>query len=248
MGNRGEYIKGNLPNKPDKTKKTDGIKNWPRSERPRELLLEKGPEYVSDAGLVAILLRTGMKGKDAVSLGRELLEQFGGIRGLLNANRSTLEGIKGLGTAKIAQLLAATEIAKRQLKEEIIGKAIINGPEDVLEYLSLSMSNLKEEVFKVIYLNSANVVLAAEDLFKGTVDQSAVYPREIIKKAFELNASGLIFVHNHPSGSLKPSKHDLSLNERLVKACHAVDLTPLDHLIIGSAGHISFKEKGLFLK
>jgi DNA repair protein RadC len=110
------------------------------------------------------------------------------------------------------------------------------------------MSNLKEEVFKVIYLDSANVVLAAEDLFKGTVDQSAVYPREIIKMAFELNASGLIFVHNHPSGNLKPSKHDLSLNEKLVKACRAVDLTPLDHLIIGPTGHISFKEKGLFQK
>ena len=248
MGNRGEYVKGNLLNKLDKTKKTDGIKNWPRSERPRELLLEKGPEYVSDAGLVAILLRTGMKGKDAVSLGRELLEQFGGLGGVLHANRKTLEEIKGLGTAKIAQLLAATEIAKRQLKEEIIGKTIINGPEDVLEYLSLSMSNLKEEVFKVIYLNNANVVLAAEDLFRGTVDQSAVYPREIIKKAFDLNASGLIFVHNHPSGSLKPSRHDLSLNERLIKACCAVDLTPLDHLIIGPTGHISFKEKGLFPK
>jgi len=138
-------------------------------------------------------------------------------------------------------LLAATEIAKRQLKEEIVGKTAINGPEDVFEYLSLSMSNLKEEVFKVIYLNSANVVLAAEDLFKGTVDQSAVYPREIIKKAFELNASGLIFVHNHPSGDLKPSQHDLSLREKLNKACRAVDLTPLDHLIIGSAGYISFK-------
>ena len=139
-----------------------GIKSWPKSERPRELLLEKGPEYVSDAGLVAILLRSGIEGKDAVTLGRELLKHFGGLRGLLNANKKDLEEIKGLGTAKIAQLLAATEIAKRQLKEEIIGKTVINGPEDVIEYLSLSMSNLKEEVFKVIYLNSANVVLAAE--------------------------------------------------------------------------------------
>ena len=232
----------------DKTKTNQGIKSWPKSERPRELLLEKGPEYVSDAGLVAILLRIGTEGKDAVTLARELLKHFGGLSGLLNASKKDLENIKGLGTAKIAQLLAATEIAKRQLKEEIVGKTVINGPEDVLEYLSLSMSNLKEEVFKVIYLNSANVVLAAEDLFKGTVDQSAVYPREIIKRAFELNASGLIFVHNHPSGSLKPSKHDLSLNERLVKACRAVDLTPLDHLIIGPAGHISFKDKDLFPK
>jgi DNA repair protein RadC len=211
-------------------------------------LLDKGPEYVSDAGLVAILLRTGIEGKDAVTLARELLKHFGGFRGLLNADKKDLENIKGLGTAKIAQLLAATEIAKRQLKEEIVGKTVINGPEDVLEYLSVSMSNLKEEVFKVIYLDSANVVLAAEDLFKGTVDQSAVYPREIIKMAFELNASGLIFVHNHPSGNLKPSKHDLSLNDKLVKACRAVDLTPLDHIIIGPTGYISLKEKGLFQK
>jgi len=210
--------------------------------------LDKGPGYVSDAGLVAILLRTGIEGKDAVTLARELLKHFGGLRGLLNANKKDLEKIKGLGIAKISQLLSATEIAKRQLKEDIVGKTVINGPEDVLEYLSVSMSNLKEEVFKVIYLNSANVVLAAEDLFKGTVDQSAVYPREIIKIAFELNASGLIFVHNHPSGNLKPSKHDLSLNDKLVNACRAVDLTPLDHIIIGPTGYISLKEKGLFQK
>lgn len=232
----------------DEPKTNRGIKSWPKSERPRELLLDKGPEYVSDAGLVAILIRSGLEGKDAVTLGRELLKHFGGLRGLLNANKKDLEDIKGLGTAKIAQLLAATEIAKRQLKEEIVGKAVINGPEDILEYLSVSMSNLKEEIFKVIYLNSANVVLAAEDLFKGTVDQSPVYPREIIKRAFELNASGLIFVHNHPSGNLKPSKHDLSLNEKLVNACRAVDLAPLDHLIIGPSGHFSFKEKCLFPK
>ena len=232
----------------DKNKTSHGIKSWPKSERPRELLLEKGPEYVSDAGLVAILLRTGIEGKDAVTLARELLKNFGGLRGLLNADKKDLENIKGLGTAKIAQLLSATEIAKRQLKEEIVGKVVINGPEDVLEYLSVSMSNLKEEVFKVIYLDSANVVLAAEDLFKGTVDQSAVYPRDIIKMAFELNASGLIFVHNHPSGNLKPSKHDLSLNDKLVKACRAVDLTPIDHIIIGPTGYISLKEKGLFQK
>ena len=137
----------------DEPKTNRGIKSWPKSERPRELLLDKGPEYVSDAGLVAILIRSGLEGKDAVTLGRELLKHFGGLRGLLNANKKDLEDIKGLGTAKIAQLLAATEIAKRQLKEEIVGKAVINGPEDVLEYLSVSMSNLKEEIFKVIYLN-----------------------------------------------------------------------------------------------
>ena len=225
----------------DKVKKPRGIKGWPKSERPRELLLEKGPEFVSDAGLVAILLRIGIKGKDAVSLGRELINHFGGLKGLLNASRKDLEKIHGLGPAKIAQLLAATEIAKRQLKEQIIGKPAIHGPEDLIEYLSMSMANLKEEVFKVVYLNSANKILAIEDLFKGTVDQSAVYPREIIKRAFELNASGLIFVHNHPSGDLKPSQSDLSLNRKLIEACKAVNLTPLDHLIISPTGYISIK-------
>ena len=218
--------------KKDETRKGKGIKSWPKSEQPRELLLEKGPEFVSDAGLVAILLRIGVKGKDAVSLGRDLIHHFGGLRGLLNANKKDLEKVNGLGPAKIAQLLAATEIVKRQLKEQIIGRPAIHGPEDLIEYLSLSMANLKEEVFKVVYLNSANIVLAVEDLFRGTVDQSAVYPREIIKRAFELNASGLIFVHNHPSGDLKPSENDLSLNRKLIEACLAVNLTPLDHLII----------------
>jgi DNA repair protein RadC len=229
--------------KSEKIKQSKGIKDWPKSERPRELLLEKGPEFVSDAGLVAILLRIGTKGKDAVSLGRDLIHRFGGLRGLLNANKRDLQKIGGLGPAKIAQLLAATEITKRQLKEQIVGSAVIHGPENLIEYLSLSMANLKEEVFKVVYLNSANVVLAVEDLFKGTVDQSAVYPREVIKRALELNASGLIFVHNHPSGDLKPSKSDLSLNRKLIEACLAVNLTPFDHLIISPTGYFSIKEK-----
>jgi DNA repair protein RadC len=227
-------------------KKNSGIKGWPKTERPRELLLEKGPEFVSDAGLVAILLRIGIKGKDAVSLSRELLNQFGGLRGLLNANKKDLDKVKGLGPAKTAQLLAATEIAKRQLKEKVLSGVAIHGPEDLIEYLSTSMANLKEEVFKVVYLNSANVVLSIEDLFKGTVDQSAVYPREVIKRALELSASGLIFVHNHPSRDLKPSKNDLSLNQKLIDACRAVNLTPLDHIIISPSGYISFKEKSLF--
>jgi DNA repair protein RadC len=127
------------------------------------------------------------------------------------------------------------------LKEQIVGSVVIHGPEDLIEYLSLSMADLKEEIFKVVYLNNANVVLGVEDLFKGTVDQSAVYPREIIKRAFELNASGLIFVHNHPSGDLKPSQSDLSLNQKLIESCLAVNLTCLDHLIISPNGYISLK-------
>lgn len=221
------------------------IKYWPRSERPRELLLEKGPEYVSDAGLVAILLRTGTQGHNAVSLSRHLLNHFEGLRGLLHATRKNLETIKGLGPAKIAQLLAATELAKRQLKEGLINRVKVHGPGDVAEYLSLSMGNQKEEVFQVIYLNNANIILAAEVLFKGTTNQSAVYPREIIKRAFELSASGLIFVHNHPSGEPNPSTQDVSLTRKLVGACRAVDLTPLDHIIITSNDYFSFKEHNM---
>lgn len=223
----------------------DVIKNWPKSERPRELLLDKGPEYVSDAGLLAVILRTGTKGKDAVSLARELINHFGGLKGLLGANKKELESINGLGPAKIAQLLASIEMAKRQLYEETVGKKMINGPSDVLDYLSLTMLGRKEEVFKVLYLNTANEILAAEILFKGTVNQSAVYPREVIKRALELNASSLIFVHNHPSGNLKPSTNDILLTRKLSEACKSVDITPLDHFIIGADGYISFKEEGL---
>jgi len=230
----------------DSSRGSKGIKGWPKSERPREILLEKGPEFVSDAGLVAILLRTGVTGKDAVTLSRELLQHFGGLKGILKADKKDLEKVKGIGTAKIAQLLAAIEMAKRHLKEEMFTKRAIKGPEDVIEYLSVSMANLSEEVFKVIYLNSANMVQAVEDLFRGTVNQSAVYPREVIKRALELSASGLIFVHNHPSGDLKPSQDDLSFNSKLIKACRTVDLTPLDHLIIGPNGYVSLKEKGYF--
>ncbi|GBD98335.1 hypothetical protein BMS3Abin07_00347 [bacterium BMS3Abin07] len=224
---------------------TDAIKNWPRHERPRELLLEKGAEFVSDAGLLAIILRTGTKGKDAVRLGRELIGHFGGLKGLLKAGMRELEMVNGLGPAKIAQLLASIEIAKRQMREETIGKTIINGPSDVIDYLSITMSGLKEEVFKVIYLNNSNTIISAEILSKGTVNQSAVYPRDVIKKALELNATGVIFVHNHPSGNLRPSKNDIALNRKLSEACRTVDITPLDHFIIGPDGHASFKEQGL---
>lgn len=220
------------------------IKNWPKNERPREILLEKGPEYVSDAGLLAVLLRTGTKGKDAVSLARELITHFGGLKGILKAKRKELEAVNGLGPAKISQLLASIEIVKRQMKEETVGQQIVNGPSDVLSYLSLSMSNLREEVFKVLYLNSANVIIAAEVLSRGTVNQSAVYPREVIKRALELGATGVIFVHNHPSGNTTPSKSDLELTRKLSDACRSVDIMPLDHFIITHNGYLSFKEQG----
>lgn len=161
-----------------KQKSNYSIKKWPKYERPRELLLDRGPDSVSDAGLIAVLLRSGTQGKDAVSLARELLNSFGGLRGLLSAKKSDLEKIKGLGYAKIAQLMAALEIVKRQLKEEIIGRKYIQNDKDVIDYLSVSMRDLKEEHFKIIYLNKAGIILFVEDMAKGTIDQAAIYPRK----------------------------------------------------------------------
>ena len=220
----------------------NSIRYWPKYEKPRELLLEKGPDYVSDAGLVAILLRTGLKNKDAVSFARDLINRFGGLRGLFYADQDELNKIKGLGTAKIAQLMAAVELSKRLIKEEIIGKTYVESDKDVIDYLSLTMRDLNEEFFKVIYLNKANVILSVEDMARGTVDQASVYPRDVVKRALELNACGVIFVHNHPSGELKPSQFDISITEALVSACRVVGITPLDHLIISKQGYESLKK------
>lgn len=224
----------------------NSIKNWPKYERPRELLLDKGPDYVSDAGLVAILLRTGIKGKDAVMFARDLLNSFGGLRGLLSAKKSDLEKIKGLGTAKIAQIIAVIEIANRKLKEEIIDQNYVENEKDVIDYLGISMKDLKEEYFRAIYLNTANVILSIDELVKGTVDQVSIYPREVVKRGLAIGASAIIFVHNHPSGSIEPSQFDLELTKRLISACLTVGITPLDHIIISSKGYISLRKSGIF--
>ncbi len=197
----------------------NSIKFWPKSERPMELLLDKGPSCVSDAGLIAILLCTGIKGKDAVSLAREVLNIFGGLRGLLSARKSDLQKVKGLGNAKIAQLMAAIEINQRRGREEIIGKNYLENEKDVIDYLSLSMADLKEEFFKAIYLNKANIVLSVDELAKGTVDHVVVYPREVAKRGIELGASAIILAHNHPAGDKKPSLADIKLTKRIISAC-----------------------------
>lgn len=229
-----------------KTKsKYDSIKYWPENERPRDLMLNKGTEYVSDAVLIAALLGSGTKGKDAVSLGRELLKLFGGLRGLLNANVSEIKKIKGLGEAKTARLIACTELAKRQLQQEIIGKYYINSDKDVYNYLCLSMKDLTEEIFKVIFLNNSSAILSVDVLFKGTVNKAVVYPREVIKKAFETGATAVVFAHNHPCGNLKPSLQDLNITKKLVSACKIVEIETLDHVIISPSGYFSFKREGL---
>ncbi|MBI3307622.1 MAG: DNA repair protein RadC [Candidatus Omnitrophica bacterium] len=218
------------------------IKSWPNQEKPRERLAQQGPDVLSEAELLAILLRSGIRGKDATALAREMLQTFGGLRGLLTAGAAGLQKIKGLGPAKIATLLAASEIAKRQLKSEMIGKNVIRDPQSVLNYLTLSLRDLKREVFKVLFLNKGNRIMCEKDLFEGTVDEAAVHPREVVKAALEQHATSLILVHNHPSGRIDPSPEDREITRKLQAACATISVRILDHIIIGDNQYFSFNE------
>jgi DNA repair protein RadC len=217
------------------------IKDWPEGDRPREMLLEKGPEALSDAALLAILLRTGRQGKDAVDLARDMLTEFGGFSGLMSATHEDLSKIKGIGKAKIAQILAAMEIVKRQLRQPLKQLNVIRIPDDLFEYLKVSMGNLSREELRVLHLNRSKHLIAEEVLFKGTVDSSAVYPREIVEAALRKKASALILVHNHPTDLPMASDEDIELTRALVKACWTVDIPILDHIVIGKSGFLSMK-------
>ncbi|MBI3312641.1 MAG: DNA repair protein RadC [Candidatus Omnitrophica bacterium] len=218
------------------------IKSWPNVERPRERLIEQGAEVLSESELLAILLRNGIHGKDAVALSREMLKTFGGLRGLLSAGKNDLKKIKGLGFAKIAILLAASEIAKRQLKSEMIGKNVIRDPRSVLNYLTFSLRDHKREIFKVLFLDKGNRMICEKDLFEGTIDEAAVHPREVVKAALENHATAIILVHNHPSGRAEPSPEDREITRRLQAACATISVRILDHIIIGDNQHFSFNE------
>jgi DNA repair protein RadC len=217
------------------------IKDWPIGERPREMLLEKGPEALSDAALLAILLRIGRQGTDAVSLAREMLTEFGGFRGLMSATHEDLKKIKGIGKAKMAQILAAMEIVKRQLREPLQKLNVIENPHDLYEYLKVSMSNLNREEFRVLHLNRSKHLIAEETLFRGTLDATAVYPREVVESALKKKASAIILAHNHPTGFPEVSEEDIKLTSALVRACWTVDIPVLDHIIIGRGGFKSMK-------
>lgn len=221
------------------------ITNWPKRERPRERLLVEGAKALSDAELLAVLLRNGIKGKDAVVLGRELLAKHGGLRGFLSLEANALKGEKGLGQAKIAALLAVKEIARRSLREEIIGKNVVRDPESVIEYLHATMRDRKREVFKVLFLNKANRIIDEADIFEGTIDEATVHPRELVKAALDRHAAAIILVHNHPSGRTEPSPEDRTITAKLQSACLAVSIKVLDHVIVGDNSCFSFNERGL---
>ena len=221
------------------------ITDWPAEERPREKLLLNGPESLSDAELLAIFLRTGLPGKSAVDLARELLSDFGGLRPLLMASQTEFCKPLGLGTAKFAQLQAVLEMARRHLAQELKRGDALTSPERTRRYLQAQLRDRDHEVFVVLLLDNQNRVVLYHELFRGTIDAASVYPREVVKLALNKGAAAVILAHNHPSGVAEPSNADRLITERLVQALGLVDIRVLDHLIVGDGVTVSFAERGL---
>ncbi len=220
------------------------INDWPLAERPREKLLTQGPQALSDAELLAIFLRTGIRGKTAVDLARELLAEFGGLRGLFAAGRNRVCAATGLGPAKYAQLQAVLEMAHRHLGEALQRGRPLTDPAVTRRYLITRLRDLPQEVFCCLYLDNRHRVIAFEELFHGTLDGASVHPREVLRKALAHNAAALIFAHNHPSGVAEPSDADRRLTRRLKDALALVDIRVLDHFVVGDGDAESFAERG----
>ncbi|MCC6608560.1 MAG: DNA repair protein RadC [Burkholderiales bacterium] len=221
------------------------IAHWPAHERPREKLLARGPRALSDAELLAIFLRTGVRGASAVDLGRSLLARCGSLSGVFGADPRMLTAVPGLGTAKYAQLQAAFELARRALGETIAARDALCSPAAVRDYLRLSLAGRDHEVFLAVLLDAQNRVIAEEELFRGTLTQTSVYPREVVKCALRHNAAAVIFAHNHPSGVAEPSQADCTLTDTLRRSLALVDVRVLDHLVVGREAVASFAERGM---
>ena len=221
------------------------INDWPEDDRPREKLLAKGPASLSDAELLAIFLRTGTKGKSAVDLARTLLAKFGSLGGLTGASHEAFCAVPGLGSAKYAQLQAATELIRRALASEMKSGINLSSPTAVRDFLRLSIQDRHVEVFVGLFLDAQNRVIAVEELFSGTLTQTSVFPREVVRRALHHNAAGVIFAHNHPSGVAEPSHADETLTQALKEALALIDVRVLDHFVIGRGATLSFAERGL---
>jgi len=221
------------------------IRDWPANERPREKLLSAGPATLSDAELLAIFLRTGIPGKTAVDLARELLQAWGGLRPLLDAGQAEFCGHHGLGSAKYAQLQAVLEMARRHLQEQLHREDVLENPDATRRYLTSRLRHLGHEVFACLFLDNRHRVIAFEELFRGTIDGASVHPREVVKRTLHHNAAALILAHNHPSGVAEPSRADIGLTRRLTDALALIDARVLDHVVIGDGAPVSFAERGL---
>lgn len=220
------------------------INDWPTAERPRERLLLHGPQALSDAELLAILLRSGARGKTAVDLARGLLAEFGGLRGLFAAEQGRLCAAPGLGPAKYAELQAVLEMARRHLGETLQRGNPLADPRTTRQYLTACLRDRPSEVFCCLYLDNRHRVIAFEELFYGTLDGASVHPREVLRKSLNHNAAAVIFAHNHPSGVAEPSDADRRLTQKLKEGLALVDIRVLDHFVVGDGEAISFAERG----
>lgn len=222
------------------------IKDLPADSRPREKLLARGPAALADAELLAVLLRTGVAGKGVLQLAQELLDMFGGVAGLLHASLDELKRVKGLGgTAKRAELAAVLEVTRRALAQQLREREVLSSPQQVRHYLQLHLAALPHEVFAVLFLDAQNKLVAMEELFRGTLTQTSVYPREVVLRALHHRAASVVLAHNHPSGTVQPSHSDEILTSTLQAALALVDVRVLDHVIVAPGGALSMAERGL---
>jgi DNA repair protein RadC len=220
------------------------IDTWPAAQRPRERILAFGPEALADAEVLALLLGTGLPGLDAVSLARTLLADFGGLHPLLASECDTFCARPGLGPARWALLQAAQELVRRSTLEDLARRDVLTSPGEVRRFLTLWLRNRPAEIFVGLFLDAQNRVIAAVELFRGTLTQTAVYPREVARQALRLNAAAVIFAHNHPSGLPEPSAADRLLTEALKLALAQIDVSVLDHLVVAGNRSVSFAERG----
>ena len=221
------------------------LKDLPEEARPREKLLARGPGALGDAELLALLLRTGLPGKNALQMGQELLDRFGGVAGLLHTGADALKSIKGLGPAKRAEIVAVLELARRALAAQLTQKTLFETPAAVRDYLQLQLGSRPHEIFAVLFLDSQHRLIVLEELFRGTLNQTSVYPREVVVRALALNAANVVFAHNHPSGSARPSRADEALTQTLKAALALVDVRVLDHFVVTRTEAVSMAELGL---
>ena len=221
------------------------ITDWPAAERPREKLIELGAEALSDAELLAIFLRVGVTGKSAVDLARDLLTQFASLNGIFAATEHEIIQVHGIGTSKYVQLQAIFEMSRRALNEQLQQRDVFKSPQQVRDYLVLKLGSLTKEVFLVLFLDTQNRLVATEEMFSGSLKETSVYPREVLKRALHHNAAAVIFAHNHPSGLAQQSQADEMITKQLKQALALVDVRVLDHFIVAGNHTLSFSERGL---
>jgi len=221
------------------------INEWPEAERPREKLLSRGANALSDAELLAIFLRTGTRGKTALDLARELLAHFDGLRGLLEATQEDVCAAPGIGSAKYAQLQACMALTERFLLHDLDRGETLTDPAKTRRFLKSRLRSYQQEVFACLFLDNQHRVIKFEELFQGTIDGASVYPREVVKKALAVNAAAVILAHNHPSGLAEPSQADIRITDKLKSALLLVDIRVLDHMIVGDGEVLSFAESGI---